>query len=115
MASTKEYLDFVLEQLSELDEVSSRAMMGEYIGSASGLISQQIPTDCTENRTVFLLFRSQTGDPVGGMGFRISDRKRHSVRRLIAGFQHLVRIKERKVGGVNQFPQCIHAVLDQKI
>ena len=31
MASTKEYLDFVLEQLSELDEVSSREMMGEYI------------------------------------------------------------------------------------
>ena len=31
MASSKEYLDFVLEQLSELDEVSFRAMMGEYI------------------------------------------------------------------------------------
>ena len=31
MASTKEYLDFVLEQLSGLDEVSFRAMMGEYI------------------------------------------------------------------------------------
>ncbi len=31
MASTKEYLDFVLDQLSELDEVSTRAMMGEYI------------------------------------------------------------------------------------
>ena len=31
MASTKEYLDFVLEQLSELDEVSFRAMVGEYI------------------------------------------------------------------------------------
>ncbi len=31
MASTKEYLDFVLEQLSELDEISYRAMMGEYI------------------------------------------------------------------------------------
>ena len=31
MASTKEYLDFVLEQLSELDAVSSRTMMGEYI------------------------------------------------------------------------------------
>ena len=28
MASTKEYLDFVLEQLSGLDEISSRAMMG---------------------------------------------------------------------------------------
>ena len=31
MASTKEYLNFVLEQLSALDEVSFRAMMGEYI------------------------------------------------------------------------------------
>ena len=31
MASTKEYLDFVLEQLSGLEEISSRAMMGEYI------------------------------------------------------------------------------------
>ncbi len=31
MASTKGYLDFVLEQLSGLDEISFRAMMGEYI------------------------------------------------------------------------------------
>ena len=31
MASTKEYLDFVLEQLSELNEISYRAMMGEFI------------------------------------------------------------------------------------
>lgn len=31
MASTKEYLEFVLEQLSELDDISSRAMMGEYV------------------------------------------------------------------------------------
>ena len=31
MASSREYLDFVLEQLSELDGVSYRAMMGEYI------------------------------------------------------------------------------------
>ena len=31
MASTKEYLDFVLEQLSELDGISFRAMMGEYV------------------------------------------------------------------------------------
>ncbi len=31
MASTKEYLDFVLEQLTDLENVSSRAMMGEYI------------------------------------------------------------------------------------
>ena len=31
MASTKEYLDYILEQLSDLDEISFRAMMGEYI------------------------------------------------------------------------------------
>lgn len=31
MASTKEYLDFVLEQLSELEDITSRAMMGEFI------------------------------------------------------------------------------------
>ena len=31
MASSKEYLNFVLEQLSELDNISHRAMMGEYI------------------------------------------------------------------------------------
>ncbi len=31
MASTKEYLDFVLEQLSGLDGIGSRGMMGEYI------------------------------------------------------------------------------------
>ena len=31
MASSKEYLDFILEQLSELHDVTYRAMMGEYI------------------------------------------------------------------------------------
>ena len=31
MASTKEYLNFVIEQLSGMDEISYRAMMGEYI------------------------------------------------------------------------------------
>lgn len=31
MASSKEYLEFILEQLSELEEISYRAMMGEYI------------------------------------------------------------------------------------
>ena len=31
MASSKEYLDFILDQLSELSEISWRAMMGEYI------------------------------------------------------------------------------------
>ena len=31
MASSKEYLDFILEQLSELEEITYRAMMGEVI------------------------------------------------------------------------------------
>ncbi len=31
MPSSKEYLEFILEQLSDLTEVTYRAMMGEYI------------------------------------------------------------------------------------
>ena len=31
MASSEEYLDFILEQLSELEEITYKAMMGEYI------------------------------------------------------------------------------------
>lgn len=31
MASSKEYLDFIIGQLSELEDVDYRAMMGEYI------------------------------------------------------------------------------------
>ena len=31
MASSKEYIDFILEQLSELEDISYRTMMGEYI------------------------------------------------------------------------------------
>ena len=31
MASTKEYLDFILEQLSLLDDIIYKAMMGEFI------------------------------------------------------------------------------------
>lgn len=31
MASSKEYLHFILEQLSDLEDISYRSMMGEYI------------------------------------------------------------------------------------
>mgnify|MGYP004480226975 CR=1 FL=1 len=31
MASSKEYLQFILEQLSDLDGITYRKMMGEYI------------------------------------------------------------------------------------
>ncbi len=38
MASTKEYYDYVLDQLSLLDGISSRKMMGEYILYYKGII-----------------------------------------------------------------------------
>ena len=38
MASSKEYLDFILEQVSELDNISYRAMMGEFIIYYNGKI-----------------------------------------------------------------------------
>ena len=31
MASSQEYLEFVLEQLSELDDITARPMMGEFL------------------------------------------------------------------------------------
>ena len=31
MSSTKEYLEYILEQLSDLEDITYRAMMGEYI------------------------------------------------------------------------------------
>ena len=31
MSSSKEYLEYILEQPSDLDEISYRAMMGEYV------------------------------------------------------------------------------------
>ncbi len=31
MASTKEYLEYILEQLSDLEDITYRAMLGEYI------------------------------------------------------------------------------------
>lgn len=38
MASSKEYLNFILEQLSGLEDISYRAMMGEYILYCRGKI-----------------------------------------------------------------------------
>lgn len=45
MASSKEYLDFVLEQLSGLDEITYRAMMGEYIIYYCGKIAAYVCDD----------------------------------------------------------------------
>ena len=47
MASGKEYLAFILEQLSDLEEITYRAMMDEYIaGSSVGFMT----TDCWSSR-----------------------------------------------------------------
>jgi TfoX/Sxy family transcriptional regulator of competence genes len=45
MASTIEYLEFVLEQLSDLSGISYRAMMGEYIIYYQGRIAGGIYDD----------------------------------------------------------------------
>lgn len=45
MASTKAYLEYVLEQLSELDEITFRAMMGGYIIYYRGKIAAGIYAD----------------------------------------------------------------------
>ncbi len=38
MASTKEYRDFVLEQLSEAPNITCRPMMGEYLLYSAGIL-----------------------------------------------------------------------------
>ena len=38
MASTKDYLDYVLEQLGDVQELSHRSMMGEYILYVEGKV-----------------------------------------------------------------------------
>ena len=47
MASSKEYLEFILGQLSELEEITYRAMMGEFIiyyrGKIVGGIYDELP------------------------------------------------------------------------
>lgn len=45
MASSKEYLNFVLEQLSGLEEITYRAMMGEYMIYYRGKIAAYICDD----------------------------------------------------------------------
>ena len=46
MASSKEFLEYILEQLSELEEIAYRAMMGEYIIYYKELPAEYMMTDC---------------------------------------------------------------------
>ena len=45
MTSSKEYLDFILEQLSELNDITHKAMMGEYIIYYKGKIAAYVCDD----------------------------------------------------------------------
>jgi len=45
MSSSKDYLQFILEQLSDLDEIRYRQMMGEYIIYYRGKIAAYICDD----------------------------------------------------------------------
>lgn len=45
MATSKEYLNFILEQLSDLQEITHRSMMGEYIIYYRGKIAAYICDD----------------------------------------------------------------------
>lgn len=45
MATTKEYLEFILEQLSALDGITHRMMMGEYIIYHNGKIAAYLCDD----------------------------------------------------------------------
>jgi len=45
MSSSKEYLNFILEQLADLEEISYKSMMGEYIIYYKGKIAAYICDD----------------------------------------------------------------------
>jgi len=45
MSTTKQYLEFILEQLSDLEEITYRSMMGEYIIYYRGKIAAYICND----------------------------------------------------------------------
>ena len=50
MASSKDYLEYVLDQLSSLNDISYRAMMGEYIIYYQGKIVGGIYDDKGSSR-----------------------------------------------------------------
>ncbi len=59
MASSKEYLQFVLEQLSDLDEITYRYMMGEYIiyyrgKIAGGIYDNRLLVKPTKSAVAFM-------------------------------------------------------------
>ena len=59
MASSKDYLEYILDQLSGLDDISYRAMMGEYIiyyrgKVVGGIYDDRFLVKSTESATVMM-------------------------------------------------------------
>lgn len=59
MASSENYLQFILEQLSELDEITYRAMMGEFIiyyrgKIAGGIYDDRLLVKPTKSATAYM-------------------------------------------------------------
>ena len=50
MASSKEYLQFILEQLSDLEEIHYRAMMGEYLTGLFNATYDELPVHKSNNK-----------------------------------------------------------------
>ncbi len=65
MATSREYLEYILEQLSELDDISHRAMMGEYIiyyrGKVVGGIYDELSGNEEEKTAVITDLEVSTG------------------------------------------------------
>ena len=59
MASTKEYLQFVLDQLSGLEEISYRAMMGV----SCGLVQGDVERTAGNEEKSEIIFRSKYERP----------------------------------------------------
>ena len=50
MASSKEYLQFILEQLSDLEEIHYRAMMGDYLTGLFNAMYDELPVHKSNNK-----------------------------------------------------------------
>ena len=73
MSSSKDYLEYILDQLSGLDDISYRAMMGEYIIYYCGKVVGGIYDDR------FLENHGRGGVPIWreeGWSFRMKERKK---------------------------------------
>ncbi len=56
MASTKEYRDYVIEELSIIDEITYKPMMGEFLLYYNGLLFFITHISCNLSQSDFIFF-----------------------------------------------------------